>query len=103
MTGCEFVVSACGVRVPRIIYGTAWKKERTQALVRQALRQGFRGIDTACQPKHYDEAGVGAGIAACLEDGLQRTDLYLQSKFTTVSGQDPARIPYDPQASLPDQ
>src|SRR5437764_13948836 len=55
---------ATGIRMPQILYGTAWKKADTAQLVTSALRQGFRGIDTACQPKHYEEPGVGAGIAA---------------------------------------
>jgi hypothetical protein len=67
-------------QMPSIVYGTAWqvgalpappgvaerrppsnsclkadepyrKKERTTALVTQAIKAGFRGIDTACQPK----------------------------------------------------
>lgn len=63
----DFVIFAYGVRVPEIIYGTAWKKDRTAALVEQAIRLGFRGLDTACQPKHYHEPGVGAGLAACLK------------------------------------
>ena len=88
---------------PRIIYGTAWKKAATAALVELALRQGFRGIDTACQPKHYHEPGVGEGVAACLSDQLTRADLYLQTKFTPISGQDPARVPYDPNATLSGQ
>ena len=92
--------SAQGVEMPRIIYGTAWKKERTAGLVEQALALGFRGIDTACQPKHYDEAGVGAGLAAALAKGVRREDVYLQSKFTPLSGHDPQRIPYDPDAGL---
>jgi diketogulonate reductase-like aldo/keto reductase len=99
----SYTRSSAGVRIPRIIYGTAWKKTDTQRLVETAIRQGFRGIDTACQPKHYDEAGTGAGVAACLNSGLARGDLYLQTKFTPVSGQDPNRIPYDPRASLPEQ
>ena len=33
--------------MPKLLYGTAWKKERTQPLVEQAVRCGFRGIDTA--------------------------------------------------------
>jgi diketogulonate reductase-like aldo/keto reductase len=37
--------------LPKIVYGTAWKKERTPDLVYAALKAGFRGIDTACQPK----------------------------------------------------
>ena len=103
MADSEFIISACGVRVPRIIYGTAWKKARTKGLVGLAIRQGFRGIDTACQPKHYDEAGAGAGVRAALKAGLSRADLYLQTKFTSLSGQDPQQIPYDPQAALADQ
>jgi diketogulonate reductase-like aldo/keto reductase len=99
----NFLTSACGVRMPRIIYGTAWKKDRTAALVEQAIGLGFRGIDTACQPKHYNEAGVGDGVAACLHRGLDRAELYLQSKFTSLNGQDPARVPYDAEASLSEQ
>jgi len=98
MVANEFVISSHGVRSPRIIYGTAWKKMRTQELVRTAIQRGFRGIDTACQPKHYHEAGVGAAVAACLNDNLRRGDLYLQTKFTPLSGHDPKRIPYDPSA-----
>ncbi|MBF0124684.1 MAG: aldo/keto reductase [Magnetococcales bacterium] len=89
---------------PGIIYGTAWKQERTATLVEQAIELGFRGIDTACQPKHYHEAGVGEGVATSLRRGLvERTELYLQSKFTPLDGQDPARVPYDPRASLSEQ
>lgn len=100
MTEKEFLLSAYGVSIPKIMYGTAWKKERTAALVEQAVTLGYRGIDTAGQPKHYDEAGVGAGLASCFNTGLNRGDIYLQSKFTPADGQDPARIPYDPGASL---
>jgi len=99
----DFLTSAYGVRIPRIIYGTAWKKDRTAALVEQAIGLGFRGIDTACQPKHYSEAGVGDGVAACLHRGIDRSELYLQTKFTPPSGQDPARVPYDPNAGLSEQ
>jgi diketogulonate reductase-like aldo/keto reductase len=97
------------VGVHCILYGTACKKSDTENFVRTAIRLGFRGIDTACQPKHYHEPGVGAGVAACLRaepvcnGNLAREDLYLQTKFTALSGQDPARIPYDPKAPLPDQ
>ncbi|WP_411728312.1 aldo/keto reductase family protein [Methyloglobulus sp.] len=90
--------------MPKIIYGTAWKQGRTAALVEQAIVMGFRGIDTACQPKHYYEAGVGEGIIACVNRGLvKRSELYLQSKFTPLDGHDPNRIPYDPKASLGEQ
>ena len=100
----RFILSNSSIRVPRIIYGTAWKKDATEQLVSLAIQTGFRGIDTACQPKHYHEAGVGAGVAASIKtDGVTRADLYLQTKFTSLSGQDPNRIPYDPNASLADQ
>lgn len=89
--------------MPGILYGTAWKKDDTARLVALALRCGFRGIDTACQPKHYNEAGVGAVVAESGDDTLTRADLFLQTKFTPLSGQDPARVPYDPRASLPEQ
>lgn len=95
-----YVISAAGVRSPRLLYGTAWKKMQTAALVKQAIECGFRGIDTACQPKHYHEPGVGAGVAASLNDTLTRADLYLQTKFTPLSGHDPKQIPYDPTARL---
>ena len=82
---------------PRFIYGTAWKEDRTEALVRLALDAGFRAIDTANQRKHYFEAGVGAAI-----QGMPRGELWLQSKFTYARGQD-HRLPYDPAASFTDQ
>ena len=47
------VTTNAGVQMPRLIYGTAWKKEATTQLVVKAILNGFRGIDTACQPKHY--------------------------------------------------
>lgn len=84
--------------IPDFLYGTAWKEERTPALTEQALRMGFRGIDTANQRRHYFEAGVGAGLAAAYQAGVvTRGDLFLQTKFTYQRGQD-HRLPYDPRA-----
>ncbi|TFY82178.1 hypothetical protein EWM64_g1839 [Hericium alpestre] len=37
----------------RIIYGTAWKKERTAALVVSAVLNGFRAIDTGEVKKRH--------------------------------------------------
>lgn len=100
----NFLTTASGVLMPKIIYGTAWKKDRTRVLVGQAIKMGFRGIDTACQPKHYHEAGVGEGVATCITNGLvSRSQLYLQTKFTPLDGQDPSRIPYDPDAAINEQ
>jgi len=92
-----------GVRVPRFIYGTAWKADETARLTTLAVGQGFRGIDTANQRKHYDESGVGQGIAEVVKSGLvARDDLFLQTKFTFRRGQD-HRLPYDPKAPISDQ
>ncbi len=89
--------------MPRLLYGTAWKKERTAALVAQALREGFRGIDTACQPRHYHEAGVGEALERAAAEGIARESLYLQTKFTPPDGQDPENTPYDRDADLSSQ
>jgi diketogulonate reductase-like aldo/keto reductase len=86
--------------LPDFLYGTAWKEERTAALVELALRAGFRGIDTANQRRHYFEAGVGEGLAAAYRAGMvERADLFLQTKFTYQDGQD-HRLPYDPEAGF---
>lgn len=93
-------LSIGGAQVPRILYGTAWKEERTQPLVELALKSGFRGIDTANQRRHYHEAAVGAAIAAAAQQGVvSREQLFLQSKFTFRGGQD-HRLPYDAAAPV---
>lgn len=89
---------------PYLLYGTAWKKDDTARLVKEAVTFGFRFIDTACQPKHYNEPGVGNGwTAAAQELGLTRQDFFLQTKYTAPGGQDLNNIPYDPKAPLQDQ
>lgn len=80
--------------IPPFLYGTAWKEDQTERLTRLAIDNGFRGIDTANQRKHYFEAGVGAAVAA---SGVRRDELFLQTKFTYRDGQD-QRIPYEPKA-----
>jgi diketogulonate reductase-like aldo/keto reductase len=92
-----------GIAVPPILYGTAWKEDATQWLTELALREGFRGIDTANQRRHYNEAAVGRAVAAAIQSGLvDREDLFLQSKFTFQAGQD-HRLPYDPNATIAEQ
>ena len=83
--------------IPAVFYGTAWKKDQTKELVALALKSGFRGIDTACQPKHYNEEGVGDGIAA---SGIPRDQLFIQTKYTPIGGQDPNKVPYNPKDDL---
>lgn len=84
------------------MYGTAWKKEATADLVEMAVNAGFRAIDTANQLKHYDEKLVGEALKRLEHKGIQREDLFLQTKFTSVDGQD-HRLPYDPKSDLTTQ
>lgn len=89
-----------GAQVPRLLYGTAWKEERTEGLTALALSAGFRGIDTANQRKHYFEVGVGNAVKAAIAAGtVTRGALFLQTKFTFQGGQDD-RLPYDPKAPI---
>ncbi len=99
----HYVTSNQNVTIPCMLYGTAWKKERTADLVARALQTGFRGVDTACQPKHYEEALVGEGCERFYHDGGKREELFIQTKFTPPNGQDPLKFPYDPSASLEEQ
>jgi diketogulonate reductase-like aldo/keto reductase len=96
-------ISIDDIEVPRFLYGTAWKENETQRLSELALQQGFRGIDTANQRRHYHEAAVGQAITATITSGrVARSDLFVQTKFTFQSGQD-HRLPYDPKAPIPTQ
>ncbi len=89
-----------GVAVPTFLYGTAWKEEATEGLVKEALAAGFRGFDTANQRRHYYEIAVGRALEAALREGTaRRGELFLQTKFTHRAGQDD-RLPYDPRASV---
>ena len=90
------------VPIPAFMYGTAWKKERTGDLVQLAVNSGFRAIDTANQLIHYNEALVGQALHKLVQQGIPRKSLFLQTKFTPVSGQD-HRTPYDPIAPITQQ
>lgn len=97
-------ITAARAPIPDIIYGTAWKKLNTQNYVEQSIQQGFRAIDTACQPKHYYEKGVGDALERLYQQNIiQREDIFLQTKFTSINGQDPNNIPYDRNAPLQEQ
>jgi diketogulonate reductase-like aldo/keto reductase len=90
------------VPIPSFMYGTAWKKDATAHLVTLAVEAGFRAIDTANQPIHYQEALVGEALQALAKQGIAREAVFLQTKFTPANGQD-HRTPYDPSADLTTQ
>lgn len=79
------ISSTPSTRIPRLVYGTAWKKDQTADLVYLALKTGFRGIDTAAQPKHYDERGVGTGVRRAVGEGIiKREDLFVRLTMSLV-------------------
>ncbi len=90
------------VSLPSFMYGTAWKEDATARLVELAVDSGFTAIDTANQLIHYQEALVGNGLMALYKKGIDRQALFLQTKFTSVNGQD-HRTPYDASADLTTQ
>jgi len=90
------------IALPSFMYGTAWKKDATTRLVELAVEAGFRGIDTANQLIHYQEALVGDALQTLAARGIRRDGLFLQTKFTPVNGQD-HRTPYDASADLTTQ
>ena len=88
--------------MPSFVYGTAWKEDATGELVKTAVSVGFTAIDTANQPRHYQEHLVGDALAALAQEGIKRDTLFLQTKFTPADGHD-HRIPYDPSSDLTSQ
>lgn len=90
------------VAIPSIMYGTAWKKEATKKLTQLAVQAGFRAIDTANQLKHYDESLVGEALIEMAKSGITRDQLFLQTKYTSLDGQD-HRLPYERSAPLSTQ
>jgi diketogulonate reductase-like aldo/keto reductase len=87
-----------------MIYGTAWKKEKTTDLVYKAIKKGFRAIDTACQKKHYNEIGVGEALQKLYtKEGIKREDLFLQTKFTQIEGHNRKELPYNIDDTLENQ
>ena len=57
-------------------------------------------IEVASQKRHDHPLGGLrlSGLLGAKEDNLPRENLWLQTKFTALRGQDPRRIPYDPKA-----
>lgn len=77
----EVETLANGVAVPRLGLGT-WRiaDDAVGALVREALAQGYRHIDTA--QAYANERGVGEGLRAGMHDGgLLREDVFVTTKL----------------------
>lgn len=63
---------------PLLIYGTAWKEEKTAELTKEALVAGFHAVDTANYPTAYNEPLAGDGIQAAILSGIKREDLFVR-------------------------
>ncbi|KAH8080441.1 oxidoreductase [Aureococcus anophagefferens] len=57
------LANASDVRVPNLIYASAYKRHQTAELVERAFRAGFRGVDTASsEGNRFNETGVGEAL-----------------------------------------
>jgi diketogulonate reductase-like aldo/keto reductase len=77
-----------GVNIPCVGYGTFQVQDETEtvAAVKEAIRAGYRHIDTAAA--YHNEVFVGRGIA---ESGVNRAELFITSKLhNTMHGYDNA-------------
>ena len=81
-----------GVELPALGFGVfQTPPEQTQAAVEEALRIGYRMVDTAAS--YGNEREVGAAIAA---SGLERSDIFVQTKlWVTNYGYDGALHGFD--------
>lgn len=91
-----------GNKIHRIIYGTGYKRWRTERLLKEALRIGYRSIDTAnwsttnfCAfltlVTNFFEAHVGLALA---DAKVPREDLFVQTKFVSQKHHVPFPPPY---------
>lgn len=70
--------TASQIRVPRIVYCTSYKGDKTAKLVYQAIKAGYRGIKTGAEPLKYEEKLVGDGIRMAIErEIVERGELYV--------------------------
>jgi len=69
------------ISIPTVGFGTYLiKDEDAQSLVHQAIRLGYRHLDTA--EKYQNETGVGLGIKAALgQTGISRDELFITTKL----------------------
>ncbi len=74
-TSDDVVLLAGGVAMPRLGFGVS-EVHDAEAAVGEALRVGYRSIDTA--EVYGNEAGVGAAIAA---SGIPREELFVTTKI----------------------
>ena len=85
----DFVTLNNGVKMPKLGYGVyQTPPEETERCVLDAIKIGYRSIDTA--QAYGNEAGVGAAIKKC---GLPREDLFITTKiWISNAGYEKAKV-----------
>ena len=101
MTENDSVLSAFGVRMPRILYRAASKKERTAALVEQAVTLGIPRHRHRLPAEALRQGGGRGGYRALSGGGFEPLRSLSANQIHTRgrSGLQ-ARMPYDHRASL---
>ena len=75
-----------GASLPRLLYGTAWRANRTGELVEKAIKSGFTGIVTGGEGRNYNEKLVGQAVSKTIKDGVtSREKLFIQTSFAVMS------------------
>ena len=84
----EYVTLNNGVKMPKLGYGVyQTPPEETEACVSEAIRTGYRSIDTA--QAYGNEEGVGNAIA---KSGLPREEFFITTKvWITNAGYEKAK------------
>lgn len=84
----EYVTLNNGVKMPKLGYGVyQTPPEETERCVLDAIKTGYRSIDTA--QAYGNEAGVGSALAKC---GLPREEFFITTKiWITNAGYDKAK------------
>ncbi|KAK0744940.1 NADP-dependent oxidoreductase domain-containing protein [Apiosordaria backusii] len=88
-----------GDHIPRILYGTARRKQKAPPDVYTALQTGYRGIDTASSRRFHQEDEDGRAIRRFLDHGTNagrasRKEIFVQSKFAAPPSHDEP-LPYN--------
>ncbi|MCA9734284.1 aldo/keto reductase [candidate division KSB1 bacterium] len=70
-----------GIKMPMVGFGTYLLKDKdAQSLVHQAIRSGYRHVDTA--EGYSNENGVGSGIKTAIEEmGISREEIFVTTKL----------------------
>ncbi|KAI0453556.1 NADP-dependent oxidoreductase domain-containing protein [Xylaria acuta] len=77
-----------GAPIPRILYGTARRKQDRHSQVLAALQHGYCGIDTANSRLFHHEVEDGQALANfLLGNPTARGDIFIQSKYAPPSEQ----------------